>query len=47
MEWKSMQSRDYALGIEPATSHLDDKKYISLKNDQSIENKITIEFITG
>lgn len=47
MEWKSMQSRDYVLGIEPATSHLDDKRFITLKNSQSIENKITIEFITG
>lgn len=47
MEWKSMQSRDYVLGIEPATSHLDDKKFITLKNGQFIENKITIEFIEG
>lgn len=44
MEWKSMQSGDYVLGIEPATSHLDDKQFITLKNGQSIENKITIEF---
>ena len=47
MEWKSMQSRDYVLGVEPATSHLDDKQFITLKNGQSIENKITIEFITS
>ena len=47
MEWKSMQSRDYALGIEPATSHLDDKRFITLKNGQNIENKIIIEFIEG
>ena len=45
IEWKSMQSRDYVLGIEPATSHLDNKQFITLKNGQSIENKITIEFI--
>ncbi len=45
MEWKSMQSRDYVLGVEPATSHLDDKRFITLKNGQNIENKITIEFI--
>jgi hypothetical protein len=47
MEWKSMQSGDYVLGIEPATSHLDDKRFITLKNGQNIENKITIEFIAG
>lgn len=47
MEWKSMQSRDYVLGIEPATSHINNKRFITLKNGQSIENKITIEFIAG
>jgi hypothetical protein len=43
-EWKSMQSGDYVLGIEPATSHLDNKKFIPLKSGESLENKITIEF---
>jgi hypothetical protein len=47
MEWKSMQSGDYVLGIEPATSHLDDKRFITLKNGQSIENQITIDFVAG
>lgn len=46
MEWKSMQSGDFVLGIEPATSHLDNKRFITLKNGQNIENKIIIEFIT-
>jgi hypothetical protein len=43
-EWKSMQSGDYALGIEPATSHLDRKEYLILKPSQNIENEITIGF---
>jgi hypothetical protein len=43
-EWKSMRSRDYALGIEPSTSHLDRKEFIRLAPGQSIQNSITIGF---
>lgn len=46
-EWKLMKSGDYVLGIEPATSHIDNKRFIPLKNGRSIENKIEIEFFAG
>ncbi len=32
VEWKSERAGDYALGIEPATTHLDNKKYVSVAN---------------
>ena len=44
MEWKSMQSGAYALGIEPATSHLDKKQFITLTSGKTLENQVSIEF---
>lgn len=41
--WQSGASHDYALGIEPATSFLDDKfKYNEIKPDEKIEFKVQL-----
>ena len=32
VEWKSERSGDYALGMEPVTTHLDKKEYVSVGN---------------
>ena len=43
IEWKSMACGDYALGLEPCTSGLDDKfSYKSLAIGQSTKNVITL-----
>lgn len=44
IQWKSLQSRDYVLGIEPSTSHLDEKKFILLLPNQYVQNQIIITF---
>lgn len=44
-EWKSPLSGDYALGIEPATSHMGDCfMYRSIAPGESVEFGITLEF---
>lgn len=44
MQWKSLKSGDYVLGIEPATSHLDNKEYIKIQPNHCIQNTIVIDF---
>ena len=41
VEWKSERAGDYALGIEPCTTHLDNKEYISVENGE--KHTISIE----
>ena len=48
VEWKSMASGDYALGLEPSTTELDDKfKYSTLKADseEKFAVRITVDSI--
>lgn len=43
--WQSNASRDYALGLEPSTTFLDDRfEYKIIKPEQKIVNKIEISF---
>ena len=43
VEWKSMTSGDYALGLEPSTTELDDRfTYRTLKPDQSVAFSVNI-----
>ena len=44
LEWKSMISGDYALGIEPSLTRFDDFKMKSLKPSESKNYAITINF---
>ena len=45
IEWKSMVSGEYALGIEPTTTLLDDEfKYKKIGKGEKILSKIEIEF---
>lgn len=39
-----MQSGDYGLGIEPCTSHLDNKTFLNLQPGEKMENKIVFYF---
>lgn len=43
VEWKSERSGDYALGLEPCTTHLDNKEYITVKNGDKHIIRIDIE----
>ena len=44
VEWKSMASGDYALGLEPATTELDDRfSYRTLGKKESIEFSLSIK----
>ena len=43
VEWKSECSGDYALGLEPCTTHLDEKEYVSVKNGDKHVITIDIE----
>lgn len=45
MQWKSMASGDYALGIEPASTHLDNKELTMIKSGESREFQITLRVI--
>lgn len=43
VEWKSMCSSDYALGLEPSTTKLDRKfEYKKIKPDENIEFNLNI-----
>ena len=43
VEWKSMTSGDYALGLEPSTTELDDRfTYNTLKPDETVEFSVNI-----
>ena len=44
LEWKSMTSGDYALGIEPTTTRFDDFKMRTLAPNESKNYKIEIQF---
>lgn len=45
VQWKSMISGDYALGIEPATSFLDDKfEFMRICAGQKITNTVVLKF---
>lgn len=46
IEWKSMVSGDYALGIEPATSRFDDFKLVYLAPDKKKTYNLEIDFNT-
>ena len=47
LEWKSMISGDFALGIEPSLTRFDDFKMRNLKPHQSERYKIEIKFSKG
>jgi hypothetical protein len=44
LEWKSMISGDYALGIEPALTRFDNFKMMALKAKENKTYTITINF---
>jgi hypothetical protein len=44
IEWKNPLSGEYVLGIEPASSKLNDKRFISVQPSQSIRNSIAVSF---
>lgn len=46
VEWKSMAAGDYALGLEPTTSELDDRfRYKSIKSGEQIKFNIIIKVL--
>jgi hypothetical protein len=45
LEWKSMISGDYALGIEPSLTRFDHFKMQPLKAKESKSYQITIKFL--
>ncbi len=44
VQWKSMASGDYALGIEPSLTRFDDFKFNTLEGGESKKRKIAISF---
>ena len=48
VEWKSMASGDYALGLEPCTTELDDKfKYKTLKSGEEVRFSVCLSVRTA